>query len=172
MQRFTVAPWSLSLKLRTAFSLIILCAIPLLLIPQMPAPPFVDPMMWLVCGAVTIGSLLYVITGYELGAQELAVCRLLWRTRLDLRGLSRVYHDPDALHDSWRVFGNGGLFSFSGLFYNRRLGRYRIFGTDRSLAVVMVLPGRTVVVTPADPRAFIAALQWTRGRETWTIPTP
>lgn len=45
------------------------------------------------------------------------------------------------------------------LFYNRALGRYRLFATDPKRAVVMLLPARTVVVTPEDPDAFIRVVR-------------
>jgi hypothetical protein len=106
-----------------------------------------------------IGAILFVVTGYEVDHSQLVVHRLLWPTRIDIRGLTRVWHDPAALKGSLRVFGNGGLFSFTGLFYNRALGRCRLFATDPKRAVVMVLPARTVVVTPADPEHFIRAVR-------------
>jgi len=56
------------------------------------------------------------------------------------------------------MLGNGGLFSFSGLFYSRRLGRYRLFATDPKRLVVMIMPRRTVVISPADPEAFLRAI--------------
>jgi len=60
---------------------------------------------------------------------------------------------------SLRLFGNGGLFSSSGLFWNRRLGRYRAFATDPGNAVVLEFPDRTLVVTPESPSGFLAALK-------------
>ena len=53
------------------------------------------------------------------------------------------------------MFGNGGLYSFTGWFYSKKLRRYRLFGTDLSQAVVLAMPPRTVVVTPAEPDEFI-----------------
>lgn len=48
--------------------------------------------------------------------------------------------------------------NFTGWFYNRRLGRFRLFATDLSRGVVLELPHRVLVVTPADPQAFNAFL--------------
>jgi hypothetical protein len=59
------------------------------------------------------------------------------------------------MRGSLRLLGNGGLFSFSGEFWNRRLGRYRALATDPSRAVVLRYPGRTIVITPHDPQQFI-----------------
>ncbi|MGZ5476541.1 MAG: PH domain-containing protein [Thermoanaerobaculia bacterium] len=162
MHRFAVAPWSPSLKVMSVFSLVVLVGVPWFVKRVVPPVRIVDwvvPFVAWTCAAVMVGSILFVVTGYEVGHNHLLVHRLFWPTRVDIRGLTRVWHDPAALKGSLRVFGNGGLFSFSGLFYNRALGWYRLFATDPKRAVVMALPARTVVVTPEDPDAFIRAVR-------------
>ena len=93
-------------------------------------------------------SLLYCIRGYTVSPGVLLVKRLLWTTEIPLRGLRSADADPTLLAGSWRTFGNGGLFSFSGWFYNRRLGKYRALVTDHRDAVVLAFNDRTVVVSP------------------------
>ncbi|MGH9365090.1 MAG: PH domain-containing protein [Thermoanaerobaculia bacterium] len=105
--------------------------------------------------AVALGAFLFVVVGYEVDASELRVRRLLWATALNLKGVNRIWQDPEVIKGSLRVFGNGGFLSFSGVFWSKRLGRYRIFATDLKRCVVLVLTDRVVVVTPADPDAFI-----------------
>jgi hypothetical protein len=109
----------------------------------------------LILPALLFGSLLFMVTGYAVDGTELYVGRLLWSTRIPLETLSRVWIEPAVCKGSIRVFGNGGLFSFTGLFYSKRLGRYRLFATDISRSVVLILPARVVVITPAEPEAFI-----------------
>ena len=108
---------------------------------------------------VLLGSALFVVRGYEVRPGELRVERLLWSTRLDLAGPFRICADPAAMRGSLRLFGNGGLYSITGLFQNRALGRYRAFVTDPKMAVVLFLPPRTVVVSPADPAGFVTQLR-------------
>jgi hypothetical protein len=105
--------------------------------------------------ALLVGSLFFMVTGYAVEGSELYVKRLLWSTRISLRSLNRAWIEPAVCKGSIRVFGNGGLFSFTGLFYSKRLGRYRLFATDISHSVVLILPSRVVVITPAEPEAFI-----------------
>ena len=105
-----------------------------------------------------VGAALFTIRGYQLGAGELRVRRLLWNSTVPLRGLVHAWHDPEAMRGSWRIFGNGGLFAFSGLFWSRSLGRYRAWATDPARAVVLALPGHTCVVTPEDPAVFLERL--------------
>ncbi|HSN21596.1 MAG TPA: PH domain-containing protein, partial [Usitatibacter sp.] len=103
-------------------------------------------------------ALLFVIRGYDLHPDRLEVRRLLWATPMPLAGLERAWHDPGAMERSMRLFGNSGLFSISGLFRNRALGNYRAFVTDPRRAVVLRTASRVLVVSPAEPRAFVDAL--------------
>jgi len=95
------------------------------------------------------------VRGYTLTEREIIVHRGLWDTRLTLAGLRSVKGDAEAMRGSARVFGNGGLFSITGRFWNRKLGWYRAFATDQSRAVVLRYADRTIVITPHDPQQFI-----------------
>lgn len=163
MHRFAVAPWSTSLKVMSAFSLVILAGVPWFVkrvVPPVGITNWVVPFVTWICAAVVVGAVPFVVTGYEVDHNHLVVHRLLWwPARIDIRGLTRVWHDPAVVRGSLRLFGNGGLFSFSGLFYNRALGRYRLFATDPKRAVVMVQPAGTVAVTPDDPDAFLRVVR-------------
>ena len=108
---------------------------------------------------VLAGAALFTIRGYELAGHELLVQRLFWTTRIDLTGLERAWASPTDMRRAWRVFGNGGLYSISGLFKNKTLGYFRAFATNPQFAVILILPERTVVVTPAETREFIEALE-------------
>ncbi len=107
---------------------------------------------------VLLGSALFTIRGYELAGSELLVRRLVWATRIPLQDLRSAWADPSAMKRSIRLFGNGGLFAFSGLFSNRKLGRYRAFATDPRNAVVLRFAARTIVVTPDAPQEFLSTL--------------
>jgi Bacterial PH domain len=108
---------------------------------------------------MVVTSALFQVRGYTVGPGGLQIHRLLWITRVGLEGLKEVLRDPEAMRGSLRLLGNGGLFSFTGLFRNRTLGMYRAFVTDPRRAVVLRLPRRTVVVSPADPEAFVREVQ-------------
>ena len=101
---------------------------------------------------------LWTVRGYELTANSLGVRRLLWTTRLPLAGLQSASADAAALPGTLRLCGNGGFFSFSRLFWSRRLGRYRLFATDPARAVVLRFARRTVVISPDLPEEFLQAL--------------
>jgi hypothetical protein len=104
---------------------------------------------------ILIAALFCSVRGYVLTQDAILVKRLGWHTRLDLDGLQSVAGDAQAMQWAVRVFGNGGLFSFSGEFWNRKLGRFRALATDPSRAVVLRYARRTIVITPHDPQQFI-----------------
>lgn len=105
------------------------------------------------------GALLSTVRGYRLEPGRLVVERPLWSTRIELAGLREVWHDPEAIRRSLRLFGNGGLFAIAGLFSNRRLGRYRAFATNPQNSVVLDYGDRKIVVTPARPEEFVRQVE-------------
>jgi len=156
---FPVAPWSTGLKATSAVGTVLVLGIGIGAYRAIPVPTGFTHQFGLavalILPAVLVGSLLFMVTGYEVEGAELYVKRLLSSTRISLEGLGRVWIEPAVCKGTIRVFGNGGLFSFSGWFYSRRLGRYRLFATNLSRSVVLVLPARVVVITPAEPKAII-----------------
>ena len=153
------APWANSLKWMTLFSVAILSGVALLGLSSGPR----GNAIWI--SALVLGPLAiiavgacFIIRGYVLTPNEMIVKRAGWKSRIDLHDLQSVEIDRDAMAKSVRLFGNGGLFCFAGLFRNKKLGSYRVFATDPVRAVVLRFTNRTVVVTPHEPENFAAAL--------------
>lgn len=155
---FPAAAWSRALKITSMIGTIVLFGATLLASRAVPASLHhgIDRRVLLVLPVLVIGiGLLFVVTGYEIEGTVLRVRRLLWATAVPLDGLERAWCDPQAMKGSLRVWGNGGLFSFTGLFQNAALGRYRAFVTDATRAVVLKRARGSVVVSPADPESFL-----------------
>lgn len=155
------APWSTLLKAVTVFAVAILGTVGgvfLTVFPREAAAglPFAFAMFAIFSSL--LGSALFVVRGYELEPNVLLIRRLLWSTRIPLDDLTGAWADQTAMKGSLRLFGNGGLFVFAGLFTNRKLGRYRAFATEPRNAVVLRFAKRTVVVTPDRPLDFLQAL--------------
>jgi hypothetical protein len=104
---------------------------------------------------IACAALPFVVRGYTLENDRIVIKRLGWSSILPLAGLRSISSDVQQLHGSIRIFGNGGLLSFSGWFWNRRLGRYRMFATDPARAVILTYPDRRIVLTPHDPHGFV-----------------
>jgi hypothetical protein len=157
--RFDAAPWPKTLKVTSTIATLLLGVVGYAAaraIPPVEPAHTVGTLVALVPPLIAVFCALLVVKGYEVDATRLRVRRLLWDTVIRLDDLAQVWHDPEATKGSLRVFGNGGLYSFTGVFQNRKLGRYRAFITDSKCAVVLQLRRRVLVVTPALPEAFVA----------------
>jgi hypothetical protein len=155
------APWSDFLKgisivvtlLLLGVSWLVALTVPAHALPVLRTAAIALPLL------ILLAAVPFVVRGYELRDGALYVQRLCWTTRVALGGLREAATDPEAGASSIRLFGNGGLFSFSGWFRNAKLGRYRAFVTDWQRAVVLRAAECTVVLSPADPAGFVRALQ-------------
>jgi len=105
--------------------------------------------------AIIGAGALFTIRGYTVTDDALLVRRLFWTTRLPLAGLRSAQFEPDALRRSIRTLGNGGVFSFTGFFWSRKLGAHRAFVTDPHRTVVLQFAERTVVISPCPPEEFV-----------------
>jgi hypothetical protein len=160
---FPAAPWPVSLKAISILGTVALLATGFAAYRAVPTPSGFTHQFGigvaLVPVAILLGAIFFMVSGYAIEGNDLFVERLFTSTRLSLAGLDRAWIEPAVCKGSLRIYGNGGLFSFSGLFYSKRLGRYRLFATDFSHAVVLIFPDRTVVITPVTPHAFIEFLR-------------
>ena len=151
------APWGITVKLVTMLVTILLIVIPIIGLTANSAGGGIWFFIMLAAPIfILIGAAIFMIRGYELSGDQLFIRRLGWRTVLSLKDLRSAESDPQAMSRSFRLFGNHGLFCFAGLFTNKKLGRYRAYATDPSLAVVMRFPDKVVVVTPDRPDRFVA----------------
>lgn len=150
------APWSKTLRRVSTMTCVVLVAM-----------TFAALTAWRMTGvaAILVGviipplvlltSAVFMVKGYVLTDEHIVVRRLGWTTRLQLDGLSSVVGDQEAMNRSLKLFGSGGVMSYTGIFWNRKTGRYRAFATDPSRSVVLSYPNRKVVITPDDPQRFI-----------------
>ncbi|HEY2711601.1 MAG TPA: PH domain-containing protein [Chthoniobacterales bacterium] len=148
MKNYT-APWSRSLIYMSVFATLICVTVAVTVAARGDVWLAVLPL------AIVLGGLLLTIQSYTVTSEALLIRRLFWTTRLPLADLRSAQVDSRAMRWSVRTFGIGGLFSFSGWYYNRLLGSYRAFVTDPNRAVVLRLGRRNVVVSPCEPNAFV-----------------
>src|SRR5216683_3190977 len=105
---FRVAPWPTLLKAVSAGSCVVLLVVAWLAAhatPRAGVAHWVGSAVAWIPVAVLLGALLFVVTDYELDDRRLAVRRLLWWTRVDLTGLTRVFRGLVArFRKRWDVF--------------------------------------------------------------------
>lgn len=163
MHAFPAAPWSLSLKVISLVSTVAFVGVGSWTIYVWPIAfgnlfTAIAGLACLAWGALAL-SALFAVRSYTLDGQMLRVQRLLWSTTVDISGVTAASDGASLYPGSLRVCGNAGLFSFSGLFYNRNIGIYRAFVTNWKRALILHRQRRSVVISPADPHAMVIALQ-------------
>jgi len=154
--RFFAAPWGNTLIAMTVLGSVLLLGIPLV---GLLTAPRADLGWWLLMMVLPVLiwaiAALFTIRGYVLTDDTLQVQRFGWQTTISLQDLRSADDRPQAMRHSWRLLGNGGLFSFTGKFRNHALGTYRAFVTDLEHTVVLTFPDRKIVLSPANPGEFV-----------------
>lgn len=163
MHRFK-APWSTSLKVITTLGTValigssVVVAFAMMSTQEPSRPGHLEQLLALLPILILGGAAPFAVRGYTITPVAIEIRRTMHTTRLPRAELRAARIDPRATRGSIRLFGNGGLFSFTGLFRNAALGNYRAYLTDPHRAVVLWFSGRTVVVSPDDPQAFVDEL--------------
>lgn len=123
-----------------------------------PEPFYVMPFAMIIILAVTYG---FSPKGYFLANGKFTVLRPFKVKNFplsDIRSVTAV--EKKNLKGSIRTFGVGGLFGYFGLFRNSTYGNMVWYATRRDRFVVIELGnGKTIVITPDNPAAFVSAYQ-------------
>lgn len=139
------APWDLLLIVLSSLFVIIISL-----------PLFLFPIYYniLISIILLLSLLIFIITGYSIKNYKLIVHRLAWKNIFDLSELKSIEINNCARNNSWRLFGIGGAFSYSGIFRNSHIGKYRAYATYRKKSVVLHFRNQVIVVTPDSPENF------------------
>lgn len=153
------APWGKSLVVLSTIFTLVCAGIPLATFPWM-FKALGIPAILLGCLPMVLlaACLPFVIRGYAITDDAVLIRRLFWTTVLERGELRSAEFVPNAMRRSLRTCGNGGGFSFTGWYWSKSLGHHRAWVTDLNRTVVLRFNRRTVVVSPAEPEDFVAAL--------------
>lgn len=150
------APWGVSLKAISGGITVLLIGIAVIGLFTGPKSNWIWMLSMVVIplGILAVTAL-FTVRGYALTPDTLFVKRLIWNTEIPLQGLQAIEADSNAMEGSLKTMGNGGLFSFSGSFRNKRLGSYRALATDTRRCVVLKFDQKVIVITPDKPKDFV-----------------
>jgi len=123
-----------------------------------PGPFYVMPFAMIIIVILTYG---FSPKGYVMEEGELTILRPFKAKNYPLSDIQSVSEvEKKNLKGSIRTFGVGGLFGYFGLFRNNTYGNMVWYATRRDRFVVIERSnGKTIVITPDDPAAFVAAYQ-------------
>jgi hypothetical protein len=98
--------------------------------------------------------------GYAISERSVVVNRLIGNLRVPLDGIREVRAaTADDFRGCLRLFGNGGLFGYYGLFRTSKLGKSTWYVTNRGNAVVVIAGAKTALFSPDDVDGFITAIR-------------
>ena len=102
----------------------------------------------------------YSPLGYVVSERSISVRRLIGRVRIPLEGVREIRAAAaDDFRGCIRLWGNGGMFGYYGLFRTAKLGKCTWYVSNRSKAVVLITEAKTIVFSPDDVDGFLAAVR-------------
>lgn len=118
-------------------------------------------LVWLSSALVLLivgGTSLWMIRRFELTDDTLVIRRSFWTNQIPLAMIEYAEMDNRACEGAWKTIGNDGLFAMHGRFRSKRLGKFQAYVTNPVNAVVLKVPGDTIVISPENPRQFVNEL--------------
>lgn len=110
-----------------------------------------------ILATVTLFCYLWAPVAYELTGDELTVRLRLGRKVFPaVTGCSTLSARPPM---GLRLWGNGGLFAATGIFWNQAYGVYRVYATSARYQDYVLVETRTrkVLISPENPAEFVRA---------------
>jgi len=131
-----------------------------------PPPPFLDKFLGLgmLLFAALIAATAHVTRamaprGYALNDVELLIDRAMKPVRIPLREILEVSELEDGLlRRSLRLLGASGYYGYYGLFWNKKLGRYRAYVTRTTGLLAVRTEKSLYVLSPDDNKDFASSL--------------
>ena len=70
----------------------------------------------------------------------------------------KCYRLPGSICCGIRLCGNGGLFAFTGLFWDRKYGKFRMYSTSASHkdCVMVETADKKIIISPENPDAWVS----------------
>ncbi len=106
------------------------------------------------------GTYLYSPKGYALDSEFLYIVRIADKKKIARKDIASVQSvSPEELGRVWRMFGNGGLFGYTGWF-STALGKMRWYVSQRKNYVLLTMTNNAkILLSPDDVTSFIHAIE-------------
>lgn len=120
---------------------------------------FEPVLIWaaLVLTVIDLSCYLTAPVAYILDQEQLVVIRRVnSKTFAPVIRCVSIEHDKPAF--TLRLWGNGGLFAGTGIFWNKRYGLFKAYVTTgkRSHLVLVETPADRVIISPENPDIFLS----------------
>lgn len=150
--RHNIAPASLSIKIVTSLILLLTGGI-------LVGSFFYFELLWvgIFLAIITLLSFLLAPIAYELNGNQLTIIsRLNKKVFGPVLKCSLIGDEKPSF--SIRLWGNGGVFAGTGIFWNKKYGIFRAYvSTGRKEKLILIeTPREKVIITPESPKDFLA----------------
>jgi hypothetical protein len=114
---------------------------------------FVTLIVWV----VIIAMYLYRPLEYDVDEKLFSIKMPVRRSKISRLNIKQVrVVEPEELRFVIRTFGNGGIFGYTGWYYNRQIGKMRWFATQRkNYILIETIDNKRIIITPDDPDGFL-----------------
>jgi len=134
----------------------VVCCALLLAIALIPHMPWIVPVIDVL---VVLVAYAYSPRGYIVADGSITVKRLVNNVVLPLGSLREARAvSPADLRGAMKLWGNGGMFGYYGVFRTSQFGRCTWYLTGKANAVVVVTGSKTFLFSPADVGGFLGAV--------------
>jgi Bacterial PH domain len=117
-------------------------------------------MLPIIMTVVILMTYLWHVQSYEITSGGIEIKRPIGSK---LIGFSSITHVNSVKNDDigfvFRLFGNGGIFGFTGLFKSRFYGDLTFYGTQQRNYVIIETDFKKYVLTPDEPFDFIKSVE-------------
>jgi len=150
--RQNVAPTCLTIKIVTSFVLLLTGVMII-------GAFFIFELLWagIILTIVVIYCFLSAPIAYELNGNQLTIISRMGKKVFDpVLKCSLIGEEKPSF--SLRLWGNGGLFAGTGIFWNKKYGVFRAYVStgERSNLTLIETPESKVILTPENPKEFLA----------------
>lgn len=105
---------------------------------------------------------IYTPTGFSLFEDRIEVKRPIGSVMIQLSTISKVYYSSDGheLRKAMRLWGNGGLWGFTGLYKHKEIGKYKAYSRTSKEIVIIISKekGNSKIIGPENPWNFTEQL--------------
>jgi hypothetical protein len=117
------------------------------------------PVLWITAAAIALIMLLgyaWTPVGYDFNQEACTISVIFPFCVKQLGKISACTLEVKAFSCTIRLCGNGGLFGISGLFWSKKLGRFRVYATSTKSddIIELTIAGKSVFISPDNPEKF------------------
>lgn len=107
------------------------------------------------------GAYLFSPLGITINSTEITINRKIKPVVISFNDIKTVRKlEPSDMKGAIRTMGNGGLWGYTGKYYNRKMGSMTFYCSQRENYILIELTsGKKVIITPDEPNELIAELK-------------